>query len=508
MLCTKVSTAHAVTFQSHLIVTLTIDQKSIMKNYFILIALLFYGTVTAQISWTGVKEISTNTYGNLHPRVTLDRSGNPLVIWGKISDQSVYFSRWNGTEFTSPVKLNPSWLTIATADWMGPDIASYGDTVYVVVKRTPESSETNRLFMITSYNGGLSFNPPVELGFIADSISRFPTVTTDATGNPIVAFMKFNNSFLDSRWVVTKSGDYGNTFSMDTKASGWGGSDAVCDCCPGAILTAGNTCAMLYRNNNSNIRDSWTGVSTDNATSFTSGFALENNNWMIQACPSSGPDGVIIGDTLYSTFMNGGSGNSRTYFSKSSISTGAMSSVSNLTGTIPGLGPQNFPRIASDGTAMALVWKQTVSGTTQLPVLFTNDLANGFPASYDTVDLADITNADVALSNGNIFVVWEDDNTGTVKYRFGTYPKSTTGIKEVVTTGFSVFPNPASEELNISSADNKLFSLNIFNALGDKVYSADAMGNYQLSVSSMCNGLYFIQLNSNNSFYTQKFIKQ
>jgi hypothetical protein len=285
------------------------------------------------------------------------------------------------------------------------------------MKRTPEATDTNHIFIMTSFNGGVSFNAPVRVDFIADSLSRFPAVTVDAAGNPIVAFMKFDASYGNSRWVVTKSSDYGNTFSTDVKASGWSGVGAgVCDCCPGALVQSGNVSAMLYRDNLSNIRDMWAGISTNGNASYNSGFSVDNTNWMVMSCPASGPDGVIIGDSLYTVFMSG-SGNYRTYLSKSSISSGIVNSVSNLTGSIAGLSQQNFPRIATDGSAMAIVWRQVVSGNTQLPVLFTNDIANGFPAAYDTVDLNDETDADVAVSNGNLFVIWEDDNSGTVKYR-------------------------------------------------------------------------------------------
>ena len=470
-----------------------------------------FASAQSGITWQTGLNIANNTHGNMHPRIAIDGSGNSIIIWGRMSDASVFISKWNGSMFSAPVKLNPSWMTVATASWMGPDIASKGDTVYVVMKQTPEADTSSHIYIMTSFDGGNSFFAPVQVDFIADSISRFPAVTTDATGNPIVAFMKLNSSFMDSRWVVTKSTDYGNTFSVDKKASGWGSSAEVCDCCPGAVVSNGNTCAMLYRNNNANIRDSWSGISTNNATSFTSGFALENNNWMLMACPSTGPDGVIIGDTIYSTFMNGGSGNYRTYLSKSSVSAGAMSSLSPLTGAITGLSQQNYPRIASDGKAMAIVWKQNVNGVAQLPFIFTNDIANGFSASYDTVDLADITNADVALSNGNIFVVWQDDNSGTVKYRTGTYTQSTTGFSPLSfenELGVRLYPNPANDFLNITSSGNKIFSLNIFNSLGEKVYSAQATSNLKLETSNFANGLYFIQLKSNNIFYTQKFIKQ
>ncbi len=477
----------------------------------LLLSLICINTfVSAQsgITWTMGMNISTNTYSNMHPRMALDSLGNPLVVWGKMSNESAYFSKWNGTAFTTPVKLNPSWMTIATASWQSADIAAHGDTVYVVVKRTPETNDTNRIFIFTSFNGGNSFNTPVELGFIADSISRFPTVTTDATGNPIVAYMKFNASFMDSRWVVAKSTDYGNTFSTDVKASGWGSSTEVCDCCPAAIVSSSNKSAILYRDNNSNIRDIWTGISNNDAASFSTGFEVDNNNWMVMSCPSSGPDGVIIGDTLYSTFMSSGSGNYRTYFSKSSISTGAIGSFSNLTGAIPGLSQQNYPRIETDGNAMAIVWKQTVSGVAQLPILFTNNISNGFPASYDTVDLDNITNADVAMKNGKIYVVWQDDATGTVKYRRGTYTPMSTGINKEFENNFSIFPNPATDKLNIISPDNKIFSLNILNSFGENIYSTKATSNLQIETSSFASGLYFIQVNSQNKLFTQKFIKQ
>ena len=92
--------------------------------------LIFNLTIVAQnntISWeNNGNDISNDSFGNMHPRMAKDRLGNPLVIWGRMSDQSVMFSKWNGTSFTTPIRLNPSWMEVATATWMGPDIASHG----------------------------------------------------------------------------------------------------------------------------------------------------------------------------------------------------------------------------------------------------------------------------------------------------------------------------------------------------------------------------------------------
>lgn len=479
-----------------------------MKKSLLLFIFLFAFALLAksQINWTMGMNISNNTFGNMHPRIVLDRNSNPLVIWGRMSDESVFFSKWNGVAFTTPVKLNGT-LTIATASWMGPDIASYGDTLFVVMKATPEADTASHIFMVHSYDGGMSFSIPVQVEQIADSISRFPAVTADQTGNPLVAFMKFNSSFGDSRWVVTRSNDYGNTFNTDVKASGWGGSQEVCDCCPGAIATDGNNCAVLYRDNNNNLRDIWMGVSYNNGVSFSNGCNIDNNNWMLNSCPASGPDGTIISDTLYSVFMNGSSGVYRTYWSKSSVSAVSLNQVSPVTGAIAGLGQQNYPRIASYGNAVGIVWRQIVNGNVQLPVLFTSNIANGFPMQYDTVDLGDITNADIAVSNGNVFVVWQDDNSQTVKYRTGTFTPSTTGLPEQqATKSFSVSPNPVTNHVTIH-LNNEAGQISITNILGQIVYSDQIFGNKQINTSTWNHGIYFIRVQIANQLEVIKFIK-
>lgn len=483
-----------------------------MKQFllFIFICASIFSKAQSGIIWGMGMNLATSSSGNEHPRISLDGNGNPLVVWHHSS--RCMFSRWNGTVFTAPVMLNSMNMTVAGASWMGPDIASHGDTVYIVFKQTPEADDTSHIFCVHSFDGGANFSVPVRVDNIADSVSRFPTVTVDENGNPVVAFMKFNSSFGDSRWVVTKSTDFGNTFSTDVKASGYNGAgDEVCDCCPGALVISGNVSAMLYRDNATNIRDIWTGISTNNSASFNTGFAVDNNNWMLMSCPSSGPDGVIIGDSLYAVFMNGGSGNYRTYLSKSSISSGVAGSVSNLTGSIAGLSQQNYPRIASDGSAMAIVWKQTVSGNAQLPMLFTNNIANGFPAKYDTVDLTDITNADVAMSNGNVFVVWEDDNSGTIKYRKGTYTPIVTSVNEMAKNNFTVFPNPSNGvfTLKIENTANQKLKLNLFNSLGQSITQREIITDTEMTLtdfdlSGNACGIYYLQIVTAEQTYSTK----
>ena len=341
------------------------------KIYTVILAMMFVTTISqaqSGITWSPAAQVAPSSSGNYHPRVTLDANNNPLVLFGH--SQRAMFTRWNGTMFTAPIMVNTASISVASDTWMGPQIASKGDTVYVVMKRFPEAPDTNRLFIARSFNGGVTFSAPIEFGFIADSTSRFPTVTIDDTGNPIVGYMKFANSMNGntSRWVVMKSTDYGSTFSVDVRASSM--ANPICDCCPGSIVNSGNRVAMLYRNNATNIRDMFAGVSNDNGATFPSRYDVDMTNWLITSCPASGPDCVIVGDSLYTIFMSSSSGAARVYYNKSSLT--GMTSVGStmITGPITGLSVQNYPRMANKGTAVAAVWKQSVSGNNQLVFRF------------------------------------------------------------------------------------------------------------------------------------------
>lgn len=462
------------------------------------------------IVWDGSgADLSANSYGNLHPRSCTDRAGNPLVVWGRWSDEGVMFSRWDGNAFTTPVKLNPGWMGAAAASWMGPDIAAHGDTVYVVAKRAPEETDTNYIYLFRSFDGGENFDEPVRVDAIGDSLSWLPTVSTDALGNPQVAFMKFNSSFLDSRWVVARSTDYGATFSPDQRASGWNGSAEVCDCCPGALVSEGSTTAMLYRNNQENIRDIWMGVSSNSGAEFTAGCNIDNNNWLMMSCPSSGPDGVIVGDTLHAVFMNGGEGDNFVYYSKSSLSNVTNGSVSRITESFAGLNMQNYPRIARNGSAVAIVWMQIVNSTVQLPILFTEDISQGLPAVYDTVDLGNITNMDVVIGNGQLFVFWQDGIAGTVKFRRGIFGEGLSLEENPDLNLFSLYPNPVKDELTIvyPAGTNRL---TVSDLSGKVVLTQDNLpGTKQvLDLSGWERGVYFLGLQSGQSLYTQKVIRE
>ncbi len=71
-----------------------------------------------------------------------------------------------------------------------------------------------------------------------------------------------------------------------------------------------------------------------------------------------------------------------------------------------------------------------------------------------------------------------------------------------------IYPNPASDKLRVTCTSN-ISELKVYNMVGALVYSlADCGNNAVVSLADMPNGVYFIQLTTNNTTETQRFIKE
>jgi hypothetical protein len=443
-----------------------------------------YEGLWAQVIWDSSIEVAPSTFGNTRPRIAADANGNPLIIWGKSTD--LWFTKWNGTSFETPVKLNPSGITVAVATWMGPEIAAHGDTVYVVYKQTPEEDDNSHIWCRRSFDGGVTWLDPVQVENIGEDKSRFASITTDDAGHPIVAFMRFHAGFHDPRWVVCRSFDHGNTFTPDVMASGWSGPQSeVCDCCPASIDCEGNMVTLVYRDNNENLRDSWAAISEDGGITFSKGVNIDQNEWMIGACPASGPDGAIANGVLYSTFMNGASGSSIVFFNNTSLEDPSSVSSTAVSGAGQGL-QQNFPRIAAHHDAGAMLWRHSANFSTGLALMFTEDLTQGWPSSFDTLAFSNVANGDVILTHNKVLVAWQGNSPSVVNFRSGQYNTSTGTAGDLLTPPFTVFPNPATDWIFLNREDGWI---RIANLTGQIVLTGT--GN-KVDVGTLPPGLYFI----------------
>ncbi|MBL7719151.1 MAG: exo-alpha-sialidase, partial [Flavipsychrobacter sp.] len=458
-----------------------------------LLLLLSPAARAQQITWSAPVQVAPPSEDNVRPRIVLDASGNPMITWGNeqmVGMGMAMFSRWNGNSFTSAVTLSPMTMSVFTYSWAGPEIASRGDTVYVVFKNLPE--DTGRIYIVRSYDAGQSWQGPTPVdGNLGNNNSRFHTISVLPDGNPVVAFMRFKPVFQEPRYVVVRSSDYGATFGTPVLASR--SSTEACDCCPASMAVSGSTVMLFYRNNEADVRTIWTQTSTDGGNTFPDSLEADNTNWMINACPSSGPDAIIIGDTAYAVFRSSPVA-TRVYLSRSAISSQQLAQCVQHTGGFAGLQQQEYPAIAHHGNTAALVWRELVTGAYRLCFSFTENISNGFPTAYDTLASNGVRVADVAMDGNNIHVVWEDITTNTVMYRKGSYTLSVpTGA--AVATAVQLHPNPASHYFAVSGMEH-IVDCTLTNDAGHtwQARPAQGYGDGYFSLQGVAAGVYTVRV--------------
>jgi len=134
--------------------------------------------------------------------------------------------------------------------------------------------------------------------------------------------------------------------------------------------------------------------------------------------------------------------------------------------------------------------------------------ATSFNASTpDTIDQGDVTNADVAMVNGNIYIVWQDDMSGTVQFRSGSY-SGTTNVQETnLIESFSVYPNPAENKIQFQFLNHhQSFDIRILDLSGKEILKREFVGNEnpEMDTRDLASGMYLVQMRSGKFESTKK----
>jgi hypothetical protein len=403
--------------------------------------------------------------------MTLVGSDIPLVSWESSTNNKIYSSRWNGTAFTSPITINPAGVSPFIANWAGAEIASSGDTAFIVFSTVP--ADTGNVYTVRTIDGGVSFEDTVRVTPIdTANMVRFPSVAVAPGGNPIVNYMQIEAiGMLDSEWAVARSTNGGSSYLPPTVPSLLA-PDFVCDCCPATIAISGNRQALVFRNNDSNIRNMWAAHSIDAGASFPVAAEVDQTNWMIMSCPSSGPSSVIIGDTLYTTWMSDATGDARIYLSTTNINDQQIGTLRQIYAT--GTATQNFPVIAGKGDTLGIAWQGYVGSLAKVYFTASTSGAAGLGAVVDTVTKtysSGQSRPDLAFANGKFHMVFTDGNGSNVKYLTGSI--GTVGVQEYIPSGlsFNAFYNNGSIQLSIKSTQKSRSQCAIYNSMGQLVSS-------------------------------------
>ena len=74
---------------------------------------------------------------------------------------------------------------------------------------------------------------------------------------------------------------------------------------------------------------------------------------------------------------------------------------------------------------------------------------------------------------------------------------------------FNIFPNPAFDELNISSEDQQIESIQVFDLMGQLVFEKNNIGstNFNFDISQLNTQLYLIQIGTKDKIESKRFVK-
>jgi dienelactone hydrolase len=131
---------------------------------------------------------------------------------------------------------------------------------------------------------------------------------------------------------------------------------------------------------------------------------------------------------------------------------------------------------------------------------------NGAPAGYGAANSL-LGNPNMSSANGNLYI---DTIQGYLNPRIYValgLNSGNTGITNVIESSTEMYPNPAKHSLNIVSYATGINSISIFNLNGQEILNTTVNANQiRINTSSLSNGVYIVDIKSNNHSVKRKLV--
>lgn len=433
-------------------------------------------------------------YGFTRPRIVLNQSNEPVVTFGQLGTGIIHSTKLNGSAFETPIQLTPDNFETYLSSWTGAEMAAQGDTIVVVFKQNP--IQDGHIYTVRSTDGGISFSDTIRADSHGAGVAWLPNISMNENGNPSVIYMAHDSIWLNPRYVVAHSNDGGISYNSAQEVT-QGIPEEACDCCPAAYTSNNNDHALLYRNNEGNIRDVYAVLSNDEGATFTTYDNIDQLLWSITSCPSTGPDAIIDQSHLFTVSASAASGKYRSYITKNDLTSfSVVDGAFMLPPPENNNGKSNYPRIHGNYDSLFVVWQTSENSNFEIFCGFGN--ANDFSLFEQTksqvniVETGNQLNPDIYYRNGHVHVVFRDGSTGNVIYRKGRL--SNLGLNQTSNSYVNIYPNPCTESIrlagNIKDNTYSIYSINGTLITRNQVYKTDNT----IDVSQLTNGSYILSI--------------
>ena len=407
---------------------------------------LFVGTDGGIFVANNVNTVNSNYYTDLTPGLGIRQ----FYKIGVSQTNPVIVTGGSQDNGTSVYNTSGVW-----SDWLGAD----GMESFV------DKNNSNILYG-TSQNGSLykSFNGGTSYSYIESPEGKSGNWVTPFEQDPIAA-----NTIYTGYDQVYKSTNGGGSWTAVSQNFGGNLNEMKVAPSNGNFMYASRG-SNLYRNSFVGIVSTWTQLS---------GFSGYINSIAIHP---TNPNKIAIATT----------GNQKVY-----VSTNAGNSWTSYRYDLP-----NF-------SALALVWAGNAN----------DGLYVGM--NYGVYYIDNTTNNSwLPFSNNlpNVEISELEINTADNKLYAGTYGRGlwrtglfdpTLNVSEFGLTGISLFPNPASKEINLVWNESDDVAIRIYNSLGKLMYYAknqNINSALKINVSEYTSGIYFVKINNSTGEVTKKLI--
>ncbi|NOQ75814.1 MAG: T9SS type A sorting domain-containing protein [Crocinitomix sp.] len=478
-----------------------------MKNTCILLLAIIATTQLSAQDFTFTAPIQVaESSGNHHPQVELIEPGRVGVTWTSNGTKDIYFSKHNGVDgFDDPIQLNPDGLEVQSYDWSGPDFAVEGDNVYVVFRSL--GYETGHVYIVKSTDKGETFGDTVRVDALEDGFAQYPDLAV-FNDTVYVTFMNHDDGGANPSYDVARSVDGGLTFETEVLAAALIPGEA-CDCCQPEIIVNAEFVIVFFRNNDENIRDIKAITSIDRAASFTEWISLDDHNWYIPGCPSTGPDARFIETSkLVSIYKSEVDGEGKVFLNVYDLEADASTDLVEIYGTSGTSGNLNYPQVCYNDGVIGVVWEDGGDGTSQ-DVFFNQSATGSIDFNPDNaINLTAIaavqSKPDITLDNGVFHVVYADATDFSVYYMQVAVANAIDELQlDLDATIFA-----SKDQIIVTYKETDMASL-IITDLNGRIVLEQLITEQETIVrtAEWVKGIYFVQLKSGDKNFVKKIVR-
>ena len=361
--------------------------------------------------------------------------------------------------------------------------ASDGSLVSIWEGVIPDKSQLG-IYFARSADKGLTWTAPAlvaenGLGFNQD----FSSIAAGPDGNVYVTYLSFDAQGGDGRTHVflSKSVDNGATWNAPTRVDSFevGGS---CECCiQNVAVGPSGEIAIAFRSNVNDVRDIYIVRSADEAKSFGKPIKIQDEEWNIFGCPSTGPSLVFDATgTIHITWRDARDNVDRNvaYYSQLDVDGTAGTPNIDLSTSVANEGEYPSVCTSPDGQEIVIIM-ETSRGLYQTTSF---DGGKTFtPKELDhTVVRSSSAHAVWTQTQGPV-LCWRSDRDGKADVRLANGIVSSVGEDDVSKTPPSV--KFIQRDVHLSGFENGQYRFGVYNIVGSQLYeSTIEIGGIQSSV--------------------------